>query len=194
MVSVEDDLKYTGLHAFIFINELDPGTNIRTVIHNLRDFGPPPHGPVVFAAETVGSSLGFAHVRLDDPNDLRGLQDLIANELWDRGVHCDHCIEKDTSNRNGNRQGVKRDTPEIIAISKLKVRRGEIPQLLDDLADPEGPVGSTFKGASVIFGKWDVLVQLGGDDFQVVAEAVFSDLPRFDAILDSDTLFTDGRH
>ena len=46
----------------------------------------------------------------------------------------------------------------------------------------------------MIFGKWDVLVQLGGDDFQEVAEAVFSDLPRFDAILDSDTLFTDGRH
>ena len=111
MVSVEDEFKYTGLHAFIFINELDPGTNIRTVIHSLRDFGPPPHGPVVFAAETVGSSLGFAHIRLDDPNDLRGLQDLIANELWDRGVHCDHCIEKDTSNRNGNRQGVKRDSP-----------------------------------------------------------------------------------
>ena len=40
----------------------------------------------------------------------------------------------------------------------------------------------------MIFGKWDVLVQLGGDDFQDVAEAVFSDLPRFDAILDSDTL------
>ena len=45
----------------------------------------------------------------------------------------------------------------------------------------------------MIFGKWDVLVQLGGDDFQDVAEAVFSDLPRFDAIL-ADTLFTDGRH
>ena len=29
---------------------------------------------------------------------------------------------------------------------------------------------------------------------RMVAEAVFSDLPRFDAILDSDTLFTDGRH
>ena len=45
MVSVEDEFKYTGLHAFIFINELDPGTNIRTVIHSLRDFGPPPTGP-----------------------------------------------------------------------------------------------------------------------------------------------------
>src|SRR6187200_2736022 len=78
----------------------------------------------------------------------------------------------------------------IIAISKLRVQPGAIPQLLDDLADPEGPIGSTFKGASVIFGKWDVLVQLGGEDFTTVANAVFEDLPRFDAILHSDTLFT----
>ena len=194
MVSVEDEFKYTGLHAFIFINELDPGRNIRTVINDLRAVGPPPDGEVIFAAETVGSSLGFVHVRLDDPDDLRGLQDLIVNKLWKLGVHCDHCIEKDTSNRNGNRQGVKRDTPEIIAISKLRVQPGAIPQLLDDLADPEGPIGSTFKGASVIFGKWDVLVQLGGEDFTTVANAVFEDLPRFDAILHSDTLFADGRH
>jgi len=192
MSIVEDEFKYSGLHAFIFINEVDPGTNIRTVINNLREFGPPPDGPVLFAAEMVGSSLGFAHIRVDD-GDLAGLQDLIANELWDRGVHCDHCIEKDTSNRNGNRQGVKRDTPEIIAISKLRVRRGAIPQLLDDLADPDGPLGTTFKGASVVFGKYDVLVQLGGDDFDTVADAVYNDLPRFDDILDSDTLFTDGR-
>ena len=82
MVSVEDEFKYTGLHAFIFINELDPGRNIRTVINDLRAVGPPPDGEVIFAAETVGSSLGFVHVRLDDPDDLRGLQDLIANKLW----------------------------------------------------------------------------------------------------------------
>ena len=41
MVSVEDEF-YTGLHAFIFINELDPGRNIRTVINDLRAVGPPP--------------------------------------------------------------------------------------------------------------------------------------------------------
>ena len=47
----QPDFGYTGLHAFVFIHEVDPGTNIRTVIDALRVYGPPPEGPVMFASE-----------------------------------------------------------------------------------------------------------------------------------------------
>lgn len=191
-MSQEQGYGYTGLHAFVFIDEVDPGMNIREVIDDLRGLGSPPEGPVIFAAEMVGSSLGFAHIRVED-GDLAGLQDLIAGDLWDKGVHCKHCIEVDTGRRGAHLRGVKRDTPEIIAISKLKVRPGCLTDLLADLAALDSPIADTFKGASVIFGEWDVLLQLGGDDFNTVASAVYHDLQGIDGILDSDTLFTDGR-
>jgi len=73
---VDDDLDYTGLHAFVFMREVDPGTNIRDVIGALRQLDKP---TIRYAAEMVGTSLGFAHVRTDS---LAEMHDLIAGELW----------------------------------------------------------------------------------------------------------------
>ena len=143
---------------------------------------------VIFAAEVVGSSLGFVHVRVEE-GDLRGLQDLIFRDLWGQGIRCSHCIEIKTG-----RQGVKRDTPEIIAISKLRVPRGGIDGLIDALEAPNSPVRTTLKGISVVTGEWDVLVQLGADDFDTVRDSVLYDLTQIPGILDSDTLFTDGAY
>ena len=57
---------------------------------------------------------------------------------------------------------MKRDTPEIIAISKLRVPRGGIDDLIDALEADDSPVKDTLKGISVVTGDWDVLVQLNG--------------------------------
>ena len=193
MVTTEPtDFGYTGMHAFVFIDSVDPGTNIRTVVNALREFGPPPRGPVMFASEMVGSSLGFAHLRVED-DDLAGLQGLIANELWDRGVHCSYCIEAETARRGEHRQGVKRQTPEIIAIVRIRAQQGALDGVLGRLADPEGPLKTTFKGASVVYGDIDILLQLGGNDFSTVARAVYGPLQDIEGIADTDTLFTDAR-
>ena len=178
-------IKNDGLHAFVFVDEVGPQTDFRQAFTDVRGLGP---ARVLFAAEVVGSSLGFVHIRVEEGN-LRGLQDLIFRDLWGQGIRCSHCIEIKTG-----RQGVKRDTPEIIAISKLRVPRGGIDDLIDALEADDSPVKDTLKGISVVTGEWDVLVQLNGDDFETVKNAVLNDLTRIPGILDSDTLFTDGSY
>lgn len=191
-MSSQQGFGYTGLHAFVFIDHVDPGTNIREVVDALRAFGPPPDGPVMFASEMVGSSIGFAHLRVGD-GDLAGLQDLIAGELWDRGVHCQYCLEVDYAKDGARVKAVKRATPEVIAIVRVRTVRGRLARVLDDLISEDGPVASTFKGASVVTGHADILVQLGDDELQPVIEAVYGPLQTIEGITNTDSSFTDAR-
>ena len=186
------EFDYTGLHAFVFIDQVDPGTNIRDVIDALRNLGAPPDGPVMFASEMVGTSLGFAHIRVDD-GDLAGLQDLIAGQLWEQGAHCQHCLEVDYATDGARRKAVKRATPEVIAIVRARVANGHLGQVLDDLIAEDGPVNETFKGASVVTGEADILIQLGADEYQTVADAVYGPLQTIAGITHTDSLFTDAR-
>lgn len=186
----DDDFAYTGLHAFVFIDSVDPGTNIRDVIDALRVFGPPPDGPVVFASEMVGGYLGFAHVRTDT---LAELQDLIAGELWSRGARCAHCLEAGVAHVAGRPAGAKRSTPEVIALVRVRTTPGALEAVLATMADEGGPLRETFKGASVTFGDFDVLLQLGADSFEAVARDVYGPLQEIDGIVSTDTAFTDAR-
>jgi hypothetical protein len=186
----QEEIRYGGVHTFVFIDQVDPGVNVRTVIDELRRYGPPPEGPVMFASEMVGSYLAFAHVRTDG---LAELQDVIAGGLWERGAHSKHLIEAGTATVAGQRTGAKRDTPEVIALSRLRVRRGALDDVLDAVADPSGPLSGTFKGASLVFGDFDVLLQLGADDFATVAAAARGPLQQVEGIVSCDTAFTDAR-
>lgn len=184
------DFDYTGLHAFVFIDSVDPGANIREVIDALRAFGPPPEGPVMFASEMVGSYLGFAHVRTEG---LAELQDLIAGPLWERGAHCSHCVEAGVATIGPRMQGAKRNTPEVIALVRVRTAAGALGSVLETVADEEGPLRATFKGASVMFGDFDILLQLGGDSFEAVAADAYGPLQTIEGIVATDTAFTDAR-
>jgi DNA-binding Lrp family transcriptional regulator len=199
------DLDYTGVHAFVFINQVHPaldvgtgqlkgpesdGSTIRDVIDALRSFGPPPDGPVIFAAELVGSAKGFAHLRADT---LADLQDFIGGQLSRRGITSDYSTEADVAKVAGRKKGAKRSTPEVIALVRIKVEKGRLRDVLRDLADEHGPLRRTFKGASVVFGNYDILLQLGGDEFDDVADAVYGPLQEIDGIASTNTAFTDAR-
>lgn len=201
----DDGYKYTGVHAFVFIGDVhpamdvgsgrlkDPGaeiTTIRDVIDALRAFGPPPDGPVIFAAELLGSSKGFAHLRAES---LAELQVFIGGHLSRRGVASNYSTEADTAKIGPKKVGAKRDTPEVIGLSRLRVQKGKVQQVLDALADEQGPLRDTFKGASVVFGDYDILLQLGGDTFERVASAAYGPLQQIEGIASSNTAFTDAR-
>lgn len=201
----DDDFKYTGVHAFVFMNEVhpaldvasgslkDPGseiTTIRDVIDVLRAYGPPPEGPVMFAAELLGSSKGFAHLRGES---LAEVQDFVGGSLSRRGVASNYSTEKDWATIGPRKAGAKRDTPEVIALIRLCVRKGEVSSVLRALADQEGPLKDTFKGASSVFGDYDVLLQLGADTFDEVAAAAYGPLQEIAGIQSTDTAFTDAR-
>ena len=183
----DDEQDYTGLHAFVFMREVDPGTNIRDVIGALRELDKP---TIRYAAEMVGTSLGFAHVRTET---LAEMHDLIAGDLWERGVHCDHCIEKGVARRGARLLGAKRSTPEIIALSRVRTRRGAADEVLEAMADEDGPLRATFRGASTVFGNFDILLQLGGDSYEPVAADAAVALQGIEGIVGTDTAFTDGR-
>lgn len=186
MADVEDPNDYTGLHAFVFVHEVDPGANIRAVIGDVRGLGEP---RMRFAAEVVGSYLGFAHVRTET---LGEMHDLIAVDLWERGVHCSHAIEKDVAKQGERLIGAKRSTPEIIALSRVRTRTGALYDVLDMMAAEHGPLRRTFRGASVVFGDFDILLQLGGESYEEVADDAANALQSIDGISGTDTAFIDG--
>ncbi|MDH4112538.1 MAG: hypothetical protein OEV60_07650 [Actinomycetota bacterium] len=201
----DNPFNYSGIHAFVFINEVhpaldvdsgrlkDPGddsTTIRDVIDALRAFGPPPDGPVIFASELVGSAKGFAHLRAES---LTELQDFIGGHLSRRGVASNYGTEADTAKKGIKKVGAKRDTPEVIGLIRLRTQKGKLQEVLQALADDDGPLRDTFKGASVVFGDYDILLQLGGDTFEEVAAAAYGPLQQIPGIASSNTAFTDAR-
>ena len=86
MTTISDEELYTGLHAFVFIKEVDPGRNVADVVDDIADPErfTSDNGRVLFASVVVGSYIGFAHVRTDE-GDLAALQRLIYHDLWARG-------------------------------------------------------------------------------------------------------------
>ncbi len=188
MAEVENEYDYTGLHAFVFIDHVPDGETPRSLAEKLRGMGRPPEGPVMFASDAVGSYLGFAHLRVEE-DDLSGLQDLISGSLWEAGVHCKYCVEtkvyKDPSERV---IGPKRSTPEIIGLVSIGVAPGRVDEVLEQLGRAKA-----FKGASVVTGDFDILLQLGGDTLGEVLEAAMGDLQHVDGIRRTSTALLDGR-
>jgi hypothetical protein len=83
--------------------------------------------------------------------------------------------------------GVKRGTQEIISVSALRIMPGMLNDVLRDVTSI-----STFRGASVVFGKADILLQLGDADFDKVATSVEEEVQAIDGIASSSTAFCDG--
>jgi hypothetical protein len=185
-----DDFAYSGLHAFVFVEHVAEGKTPRDVVKALRELGRPPEGPVMFAAEAVGEYLAFAHLRVDEGDDALGrLLDLISGELWARGVQCRHCIEADVYRDpvSGRLVGTKRSTPEVIGLVSIQVERGRLRSVLERLGDLPA-----FRGASVLTGDVDILLQLGGDRLEDVLGVAMSGLQEFDGIRHTSTALVDG--
>ena len=182
---------YTGLHAFVFIDRISGGRSPAEVVSALRDLGSPPDGPVIFASEFVGRYPAFAHLWVEDENDLWGLQDLITGQLWELGVHCQYCVEAEVfpggESDAAVTKGTKRSTPEVIALASIVVERGRVGEVLEALGTLP-----TFKGASVVTGDFDILLQLGGETLRDVVETALSDLQGIEGIVHTSTALADG--
>lgn len=188
--SGNSDYDYSGLHAFVFIDRIQ-GRSPAEAVAGLRDLGQPPDGPVFFASEFVGPYLAFAHLWVADESDLSGLQDLITGPLWELGVHCQYCVEADvfTGTEDGEavKKGTKRATPEVIALVSIVVQRGMVGDVLQALGEVPH-----FKGASVVTGDFDILMQLGGNDLTELLETALTSLQDIEGIVHTSTAFADG--
>jgi hypothetical protein len=186
-----NDVDYTGLHAFVFIDNVDPGRNVADVVEDLggtegRLF---PNGRVLFASVTVGTHKGFAHVRADEGN-LAALQRLIYQDLWAEGVRCEHAVEGPVYTPQGANalpKGPKRRSPPFCAL--VRVRTDDDPiAVMNEIArrfrDDE-----PFQGASVTFGSADLLVELAGDYLDAVRGPVLGVIRGTPGVIWTKTLF-----
>jgi DNA-binding Lrp family transcriptional regulator len=180
MSTVEDHwADYSGLHAFLFIDHVEPGKTAEQVVEALRAKGKP---PVMYASTFVGDYVAFAHVRVET---LAELQDLIEGTVWEAGARCAWSLESTTTTA-----GAKRKSPGLIALTRIKMHPGSIDDARERLARNGQETG--FVGASVITGEYDILLQMTGaspEDVKGRIQAVLSDI---DGVKRTSTAFADG--
>jgi DNA-binding Lrp family transcriptional regulator len=182
---------YTGLHAFVFIKDVDPGRNIADVVEDLG--GPAgaefPNGRVLFASVLVGSHIGFAHVRTG-AGDLAALQRLIYRDLWAKGVRCEHAVEGPVyqpQGINATPKGPKRGSPPFCAL--IRIRADDDPfAVMNELARRFGDT-DPFQGASVLYGSADILVELAGDTLDAVSGPILDVVRGAPGVVWTETSF-----
>ena len=186
---------YTGLHAFVFLDHAPEGMHIRDVVLTLRDLPEDSDTPgtVIFASEFVGAYTAFAHVRVpdDDGQGLRQLEHFIAGPLWNAGARCTYATEIKVAQTDDGKKGAKRGSPGIIGLVRIKVRRSKADHVWSELETRIQDQPDTYVGASMVYGDFDILLQLGGATLEDVQAAVL-DLGSVGGIVRSETALTDG--
>jgi len=178
---------YEGLHAFAFIRGVEPGTRLREAVAALRAEEAPDRGPILFASEVVGPYVGFIHLAADGLPELQGT---IAERLWARGLHAEHAVEWRVYEAAGATFGPKRGSPGFTALVRVWTEPGEALEVLERLGEHLGPPGELFKGASVVFGSFDILLELGSDEsLSEVMDPVLERLHGVEGIRRTETSF-----
>lgn len=172
---------YSGLHAFLFIDHVEPGKTAEEVVEALRARGKP---PVMYASTFVGDYIAFAHVRVESLGDL---QDLIEGTVWEAGARCAWSLESNTSTA-----GAKRKSPGLIALTRIKMHPGSMEGVRDRLAENADAPETGFVGASEITGEYDILLQMTGSDIEDVQTKIRAILSDVDGVKGTSTAFADG--
>jgi DNA-binding Lrp family transcriptional regulator len=183
----------TGIHAFLFVDHVEGEKRLKdTIVEDLLPLipvdGEPSDQPVVLSAsEFVGPFKAFIHL-WSPPGELAALQDFIGITLWDLGLRCNYGTQATSYQGPGKVYPLKIKKCDVVAVVRIWAERGSTEGLLGRLADLPG-----FQGAATVFGDYDVLLVLEGEDFGGVAEVALGPLQRIPGILRSETSFADYR-
>jgi hypothetical protein len=169
---------YTGLHAFLFIDHVEPGKSAEEVVEALRAKGKP---PIMYASTFVGEFVAFAHARV---RRIGELQDLIEDTIWPAGARCTWAIETGITTR-----GAKRKSLGLVALTRIKMRHGTEDAAREKLVEDDRP---GFVGASVITGEHGILLQMTGDSVDDVKGNVRNALSDVEGVIRTSTSFADG--
>ncbi|MGH2680121.1 MAG: Lrp/AsnC ligand binding domain-containing protein [Actinomycetota bacterium] len=169
---------YTGLHAFVLIDQVAPGTSPEEVVGKLRALGKP---PIMYASTFSGEFVAFAHVRA---RDIRHLQDLMADPIWNAGPRCSWHIESRIT-----AFGAKRKSPGLIALTQVKVRPGKARTVRSAIIERDPP---GFVGVSGVSGHFDLLLQMTGSSVEEIEERVEAAVRDIDGVVRTATSFADG--
>lgn len=185
-MATENHFLYTALHAFAFVDHVPHDLNVADVVDELRD-AEFEHGQVLFASVFVGAFVAVVHLRTE--GDLPGLQRFIFHELHRRGLRCEHAVEGAVYTRGAPPQpmGPKRGSPPYCAL--VRVRAAGDPKAVMSEIGRRFRSSDPFRGASIIFGTADILVELGGDSLDAVSQPVLDVVRGTPGILHTDVSF-----
>jgi DNA-binding Lrp family transcriptional regulator len=170
---------YTGLHAFLFIDHVEPGKTVEEVVRELRAKGKP---PIMYASTVVGDYQALVHARV---RRLGELQDLIEDTIWPSGARCTWGVES----RIGT-FGAKRKSLGLIALTRIKMRHGSEDEARTKLVTRPHKTG--FVGVSKITGEHGLLLQMTGDSIDDAEANIRNALSDVEGVLRTSTAFADG--
>jgi hypothetical protein len=204
----EDDvwagLDTTGTHAYLFIHLVE-GRSIRDVVDVLRASmpGSDPESPhaqhvshwiqrgwrALAAGEFVGPYTAFAHLRVD--GGLADMQDFMAALASDLGIRSNYSVTGPSyTSPSGQQLMAKFKKCEVVCLVEVWAEKGRVLEVLQALGDQ---MGETFKGATVTYGRSDILLELGSSDLEPVALAVLERLQDVEGIRKTESAFADFR-
>ena len=170
---------YTGLHAFCFVDHVEPGTNPDEVVRRLIAKGKP---PIMYASTVIGDYQIFVHARVRNPGELH---DLIEDTIWEAGARCTWAMESPIRT-----MGAKRKSPGLIALTRLTMAPGTENAARKKLVTPPNPTG--FVGASKITGPHSLLLQMTGSSLSDAERNIRNALQDVVGVVGMTTAFIDG--
>ena len=188
---LRNEYAYSGLHAYLLIDSVDPShpdgsasALMRRLQEEMNE-----EGPVTSAVEVAGVFQGLVHLRFGD-GDLDALQDYLAGDVWN-GVRHEVVFEGPAHTGPLNQLlGFKKHRCDFVAIVKVWVDAGRTREVLGRLGDEIGPA---FHGASIVYGSFDILLALEGEEMKVPAGVALAKLQHMSGIARTETSFTDWR-
>jgi hypothetical protein len=193
----------SGLHAFLFVDHVAGDGTLRDAVDVLigmipgddpesPDYLPPSdHAVVLSATETVGPYKAFVHLWAP-PRRLDLLQDFIAGTLWELGLRCDYAVQGTPyTGPTGQIYALKIKRCDVVGFVRIwlngDAERGAF-DIMASLSELDG-----FQGAATVFGSFDVLLVIEGQEIDNVAKVIMGTLQRTPGIARTETAFADYR-
>lgn len=196
----------TGTHAYLFIHEAPAGTTVAGLVRALRTLIPGEEAgdekererserwraqgrAVLSVSQVVGPYAAFAHLWAD--GDLAALQDLLGALEEEFGLVGEVALAGGSYARaDGAILMAKLKKSEVVGLTRIWVEPGASREVLDRLA---ADLGDAFKGGTIVFGDFDVLLEVGGDDVAAVTGPILDGVQRVPGIVRTETSFADYR-
>jgi hypothetical protein len=198
------DLDTTGTHAYLFMHLVE-GRSVRQAVDALRASMPDAGSEsehtqqaaewtergwrALSAAEFVGPYAAFAHLRVD--GDLVDLQDFMAALARDLGIRSNYALTGPSyTDSSGQILIAKFKKCEVVCLVGVWAGKGRVQEVLQALGDH---MGETFKGATVTFGRTDILLELGASSLEPITQAVLETLQNIEGVRKTESAFADFR-
>jgi DNA-binding Lrp family transcriptional regulator len=191
----------TGIHAFWFVDGVVGGARLDDVI---REGLIPliPEGPrgrdddqrfsrptVLSAASYIGAYGALVHLWAP-PDALAELQDFITEPLGDLQLTGTFALQASRYERVGGptAYGMKLKKCDVVAIVRVWAEHGRLDDILAQTSDLPG-----FNGAAMVFGDFDILVEVDASTFEEAAGTALARLPKIEGVVRTETAFADYR-